>query len=219
MKELPRVSEAEYGSCIDQNEDECLSGTRTGLLDDITSWARSPDGKCILWLNGMAGTGKSTISRTVAGNFKKNGLLGASFFLKWGEAGRGNAREFFPTIARQLMVRYRELVVPIRQVMQANPGITTSSTSEQFDRLIYQPLRSLGLQTRERSTVVIVVDALDECDDEQDVRGILRSLPSLQDVKALNVRIFLTSRPELPIRQAFISVDDLSLISSTHHCS
>jgi hypothetical protein len=100
---------------MDQYEDEGLPGTRTALLDEITAWASSPDGegKCIFWLNGMAGTGKSTIARTVAGNFKKNSLLGASFFFKWGEAGRGDARKFFPTLAR-LMPRYPELVVPIR---------------------------------------------------------------------------------------------------------
>jgi len=29
-------------------------------------WCDDPDSKCIFWLNGMAGTGKSTISRTIA---------------------------------------------------------------------------------------------------------------------------------------------------------
>jgi hypothetical protein len=94
---------------MEQYEDELSPGTRTTLPDEITSWASSGSGfldwKCIFWLNGLLGRGSQLyISRTVAGIFNKNSLLGASFFFKWGEAGRGNARKFFPSIARQLMV-------------------------------------------------------------------------------------------------------------------
>jgi tRNA A37 threonylcarbamoyladenosine biosynthesis protein TsaE len=69
------------------------------LLQQIAEWAESPDGKCIYWLEGMAGTGKSTISRTIARDFQVSGLLGASFFFKRGEADRSNAKRLFSTIA------------------------------------------------------------------------------------------------------------------------
>jgi hypothetical protein len=210
LKELPGVPEAEYGSYMDQYEDECLSGTRTALLNDITTWAKSPQGKCIFWLNGMAGTGKSTISRTVAGILQRDNLLGASFFFKWGEADRGNARKFIPTIAKQLILRYPELTDSIRETVRANPGIMSKSLNLQFDRLLYRPLRALGPQAQGLSTAVIVIDALDECENEQDVEAILHSLPSLQDANTVNIRIFLTSRPELPIRQAFSEIPDRS---------
>jgi len=69
----------------------------------IEAWADDPGGQCIFWLNGVAGTGKSTISRTIADRFKKQGILGASFFFKRGERDRGNAALFFTTIAAQLV--------------------------------------------------------------------------------------------------------------------
>jgi hypothetical protein len=52
----------------------------------------------------MTGTGKSKISRTIARSLKETNQLGASFFFKRGEEDRGNAKKFFPTLTRQLML-------------------------------------------------------------------------------------------------------------------
>ncbi|BCR98204.1 uncharacterized protein AKAW2_31523S [Aspergillus luchuensis] len=64
MLNLPFAKGAFFGSFEDQHEDECLIGTRTELLRQVQDWGRSGD-RCIFWLSGMAGTGKSTIARTV----------------------------------------------------------------------------------------------------------------------------------------------------------
>lgn len=55
------------------------------------------------WLNGMAGTGKSTVSRTVAQTFADRGQLGGSFFFKRGERDRENASLLFTTIVHELV--------------------------------------------------------------------------------------------------------------------
>jgi len=49
-----------------QTDDGCHPNTRVDLLRSIQAWAHQANGKSIFWLNGMAGTGKSTISRTIA---------------------------------------------------------------------------------------------------------------------------------------------------------
>jgi hypothetical protein len=46
----------------------------------------------------MAGTSKSTISRTITQKFDDKGDLGASFFFKRGEGNRSNAGMFIETI-------------------------------------------------------------------------------------------------------------------------
>ncbi|KAL4766716.1 hypothetical protein BDW60DRAFT_201961, partial [Aspergillus nidulans var. acristatus] len=56
----------------------------------VQQWGKSSN-KCIFWLSRMAGTGKSTIARTVAQYFKKDGILGASFFFKRGRGDQGSA--------------------------------------------------------------------------------------------------------------------------------
>lgn len=54
--------------------------------------------------------------------------------------------------------------------------------------------------------MVIAIDALDECDPDDDVRTIMQLLPQLR--QALVLRIFLTSRPELAIRLEFSEMCD-----------
>lgn len=204
LSELRIANGAEFDSYIDQHEDECLSGTRTELLHQISQWAVSSQGKCIFWLNGMAGTGKSTISRTVAKTFKKAKLLRASFF-KRGEADRGNATKVFPTIARQLVNNIPQLIPGVRKAIRDDPDIAAKSLTDQFDKLLLQPLLGLEQFSHQTSAMIIVIDALDECELENDIRIILRLLPQLQKSRAMCLRIFLTSRPELPIRQGFAS--------------
>jgi hypothetical protein len=74
----------------------CHPATRVDLLRQVQDWAQQPQSKSIFWLNGMAGTGKSTISWTVAKWLTDQGHLGlvdhgASFFFKRGEGDRGSA--------------------------------------------------------------------------------------------------------------------------------
>jgi hypothetical protein len=77
---------------------------------------------------------------------------------------------------------------------------------EQFDKLILQPLLSLRPSDLPIQTVVIVIDALDECEVDNDIRLIIQLLPQLRNSRALRLRVFLTSRPELPIRLGFSKI-------------
>ncbi|GMG38371.1 unnamed protein product [Aspergillus oryzae] len=156
-----------YNSYVNQHEDFCLPETRTELRRQISEWARS-NGKFIFWLNGMAGTGKSTIARTVAESFQNQGLLGASFFFKRGEADRGNAKYLISTITRQLVIRHHRLAPEVLNAIKNDPNIASKSLSEQCEKLLCQPLVKLHLD--QPTTIVIVIDALDECDGEDDIR-------------------------------------------------
>ncbi|BCR82721.1 uncharacterized protein ACHE_10123A [Aspergillus chevalieri] len=194
----------------DNQHAECLLGTRVDLLQEVEDWAKSPDGKCIFWLNGMAGTGKSTISRTAAGCLKQQHLLGASFFFKRGEEDRGTAKKFFPTLVEQLVTSIPHMLPKVQEAIEDDPHISDKVLREQFEKLLLEPLlrieQSEGMKTR-----VIVIDALDECDSEDDMRVILRLLPRVQKSTSMRLRFLLTSRPELPIRLGFTEITD------THH--
>ncbi|KAJ5718775.1 hypothetical protein N7488_004421 [Penicillium malachiteum] len=166
LMHLRVVEGALYNSHIHEHEDFCLPGTRVELLSRITDWAKSDD-KFIFWLNGMAGTGKSTIARTVAQGFKEQGLL----------ASQDSC------------------------AIKTDPGITSKFLRDQFDQLLLQPL--LNLQLDQSTTIVIVIDALDECDGDNDIKLIIHLLFKFQKIKSVRLRVVLTSRPELPIRLGF----------------
>jgi hypothetical protein len=105
------------------------------------------------------------------------------------------------SIAGQLATRHGELVPGILHAIKTDPRITTKFLRDQFDQLLYRPL--INLQPKLATTVVIIIDALDECSKVEDIKLILHLLFKLQEVKLVRIRVVLTSRPELPIRAGF----------------
>jgi hypothetical protein len=156
----------------------CHPATRVDLLRQIQDWAQRPNSKSIFWLNRMAGTGKSTISWTIAKWLTCQGHLGAvdlgaSFFFKRGESDRGSASQFFSSITRQLVLKIPGLDSLIADVITSDPLIFDKALGEQFDKLIYQSLRKVNIPHNDYPILVLMVDALDECEKEVDIKTIL----------------------------------------------
>ena len=204
--ELPRIpiaNDATFDSRAEEHKAQCHPDTRIDLLHQIRAWVDDPSGECIFWLNGRAGTGKSTISRTVAGQFKEQGILGASFFFKRGERDRGNAALLFTTIAAQLVTHEPQLSSVLRAAIDFDPAISTKALKEQFENLILEPLRRVHIGSQDPCTITIVIDALDECDHDNDIKLILYLFSTAKTLSSVRLRVFITSRPELPIRLGF----------------
>jgi len=126
----------------------------------------------------MAGIGKSTISWTVAKWLTDQGHLGlvdhgASFFFKRGEGDRGSASRFFATIIRQLVLKIPGMDTLIADVITSDPLIFNKALGEQFDKLIHQPLCKVNTPAGPCPILVLVVDALDECEKEVNIKTIL----------------------------------------------
>ncbi|KAL6814076.1 Pfs, NACHT and WD domain protein [Trichoderma camerunense] len=200
---LPVTEGAAFDSHAEEHNPTCLPGTRVELLQHITNWTQDPSAKAIFWLNGMAGTGKSTVSRTIAKSLVSTGHLGASFFFKRGEGDRGSSAKLFTTIAAQLATIQTNIASYFQHAIKANSDIGNKGLREQFNELILQPLSKVPPYKRKSGFIVIVIDALDECELEDDVKLIIRLF---NHDKSLGLRIFLTSRPELPIRLGFSAI-------------
>ena len=88
------------------NRRGCLRGTRETVLHEIESWTKDFEKSPVFWLNGLAGTGKSTITQTTPERLFADGLLGASFFCSRDFEDRSDLHSIFPTIAFQLAHKY-----------------------------------------------------------------------------------------------------------------
>ncbi|QPC63178.1 hypothetical protein HYE67_005409 [Fusarium culmorum] len=203
--QLPVAEGASFNSKAEEHNPTCLPNTREELLKEIDRWIDDPTSKTIFWLNGMAGTGKSTISRTVAHSRSKRGDLGANFFFKRGEMDRGNLNKLMSTLAYQLAFSIQGAAFFIKKTLDDNPAIVGKSTREQFQKLIQEPLSDAAAVAKAMSSVVIVIDALDECDQEADIRLLIHIFSQAKTLRP-HLRVFLTSRPELPIRLGFNEV-------------
>ena len=128
----------------------------------------------MLWLNGMAGTGKSTIARTAARQHSIQKQLGASFFFARGGGDAGKAAKFFMTIAFQLAQTSPALKCSISEAIDAHRDISSWGLRDQWELLIHGPLAMTQPQISQ-SPMLLVIDALDECDDDKDVRQIGRA--------------------------------------------
>ncbi|KAI9767392.1 MAG: hypothetical protein M1839_004511, partial [Geoglossum umbratile] len=201
LAKLPVAKGASFDSHMDEHSARCLANTRVELRSQIAEWAKDRNGKPIFWLKGMAGTGKSTIARSVAQSFADRHQLAASFFFKKGEGERGNATRFFTTIATDLVAHIPGLILGIRKTLDADPGISERALKNQFEKLILHPL--LEMAPSQTLACIVVIDALDECEREGDIRVILQLLARAKDIKSVSLRILVTSRPELPIRLGF----------------
>ncbi|KAL5313288.1 hypothetical protein ACEPPN_019021 [Leptodophora sp. 'Broadleaf-Isolate-01'] len=204
---LPFATNAPFNSRDHEHEPACLPETRVDLLQEIYGWADGKDGQDeqrIFWLNGLAGMGKSTISRTVAHEYNEQKRLGASFFFSKGGGDAGHAGMFFTTLAVQLARNVPSLRQYICEAAKNRNDIASLSLSEQWRQLVLSPLSNLHSQSCQ--TYIIVLDALDECEDDKDVRIILQLLAEARSLTTVQLRIFLTSRPEIPIRHGIRSI-------------
>ena len=178
------------------NRQGCLRGTRTDILLQLERWLGDEREHRVFWLNGLAGTGKSTIAQTFAEISFADGKLGASFFCSRDFEDRSNLQAIFPTLAFQLAYRYLPFRERLVRVLRANPDVGRESLCSQMERIIVGPLKAARIRT------LIIVDALDECKDEEPASAILSVLSRyVGDIP--NVKFFITGRPEPRIRSGF----------------
>jgi hypothetical protein len=214
LRSLPFVSGAEYMSSAAADgafgaEALCHHDTCVALLDDM-AWSAAHDTRHVFWLNRLAGTGKSTIARTVARRCADAGRLGASFFFARGGGELARACKFATTVAVQLAAALPALKLHMNAAARAMSDVHAAAPHEQSERLVLQPLAKLSQSgggsdgqrpLSPRDQIVVVVDALDECDDDGDVATILGLMAlGATALGSSCLRVLLTSRPETPVR-------------------
>jgi NACHT domain len=193
LNKLPHAERAGYRSA---NHGTCLTGTRIAELQRIEEWETDYTTKLVYWLRGVPGSGKTTIAQTFAERSSAGGRLGASFFCSRDFEDRRNIYLIFPTLAYYLAIHSPEFRAALIPIINENPDIGRESLAFQFDNLLVRPLQAAGIRA------TIVIDALDECEDNQPVSAILSLLGRCINLIPY-IKFFITGRPELPIRTGF----------------
>ncbi|KIK06319.1 hypothetical protein K443DRAFT_3106 [Laccaria amethystina LaAM-08-1] len=162
----------------------CDPGTRLEVIAQIEQWLNGSGKRAdICWLNGPAGYGNH-ISRLI------------------------------PTLAHQISLSVPAAKPSLERALRNEPALLEPSVSlaHQFQKLIIDPTHSTTFKIL--STVeafshfakqkILVIDALDECDDKAEMVAFIDVLINVSSGKShLPFRILLTSRVEEHIQKKF----------------
>jgi len=181
---------------------ECIAGTCEDVITQIIE-AVTGNGSSLCWLNGMTSSGKSAVVQSLAEIFASKCRLAGSFFFSRAMANHHNAQHFFPTITFQLSVSVPSLRPFILEVLEHDPSILLKAPHYQFKDLIIDPF--LQLPQPLLPPMVVVVDALDECEDQCLVRDMIEQISEVLVKFDLPLCFLFTSRPEPHIRAKFIT--------------
>ncbi|KAL5639844.1 hypothetical protein ACGC1H_006425 [Rhizoctonia solani] len=171
-------------------------------------WITNQSAGNIFWMSGMAGTGKTTIAYSLCRRLDSGSrrMLGASFFCSRSVPECRNVGKIIPSIAYQLAQRSQPFQYVLCQAMKDNPDVQASGPISQFKSLIVGPLSDPKVREALPPSLVVVIDALDECEDETSTRQILDVL--LAQSEGLPIKFVVSSRPEATIRDRMARNDD-----------
>jgi len=157
----------------------------------------------LFWLHGPAGSGKSTLSHTIAEYYSRpnKNLLAASFFFSRGYLSDSDI--LFQTIAFQLGLQHSILEQAIAKAI-IDDIMILDTKANQLEGIILDPVAKMA--TFLPSRLVVVIDALDECNSDDAASDVIKLLAtSLSSYDApLPLRFLVTCRPEKHLYNLFM---------------
>ena len=170
---------------------ECLGNTRRETLQSIYQWVNAKGYPNVLLLIGAAGTGKSTIATTVAGEYQRRCQLGCHMFFLREKSHPGNVIQ---SIAYSLAEYSQTIAESLVDQLKGRGDLGPSNLKTKFDILLREPLYAAAIEVRE--PILIVLDALDECGTPESRRSLINVLRDGLPTLPPNFRFIITSRPE-----------------------
>ncbi|KIM21590.1 hypothetical protein M408DRAFT_29452, partial [Serendipita vermifera MAFF 305830] len=173
----------------------CLLGTRERTLAAISQWAdEQSDPRPIFLLLDVAGSGKSTVAKHMTNQWTREKRLLARFFFSRDTTTTMSTDSFCSTVANAFIAHDEIFKVPI-EVFKKRPDIGLLSFEEKLNGLVISPLEELNRDA------ILIIDALDECDNENGSRDELLNALHAQQSSTPRLRILATGRPEFDIKR------------------
>lgn len=196
---------------MDNKDRACTRGTRVKLLQLTRDWIAgfTLQEKQILWVKGVAGSGKSTVAATVEIELAAFKRLGGAFAFSRTNPDR-NKRAILE-LARQLSYwKGGVLRAQIAEAVKNESSISYLTPADQFEKLIRQPLQSLSETTQ---PLVFVLDAMDEADEDFAAK-LLELIGIAHAELPPSIKFLITSRVEPHLQ---LELESESMQSTVEH--
>ena len=176
-----------------------MQDTRVQVIADLEAWARDETAPKVFWLNGLLGTGKTSIAHTFSERLDMHQMLGASFFCS--RCALWDATRIIPTTATMLARSNPKIRSALCEILAGDPDVANlNSLPHQFSSLIVDPIHR-AIDKDVKLYKVIIIDALDECSSPRIVVSLIRAI--LNGVANIPLKFFIVSRPEDRIKSVF----------------
>jgi hypothetical protein len=178
-----------------------MEGTRESLLHHIIGWVANGSGRKDMsntfWIYGLPGIGKTSLSHSICVSLHDKKLLAGAFFCRRDDSNLGEPRNILPTLIYKLAETFQPFRAIVADRFRSDPNMTPESMR---DTLLLDFIRDLPRHPQR--TLVFVIDALDECGDDESRRVLLKTL---DDATACApwLKLIITSRPEVDIQRFF----------------
>jgi hypothetical protein len=193
---------AEFDAVADVTRNACTPGTREDILRDLMAWAENSSDRRIYWMNGMAGTGKTTIAYSLCQELRRKRMLGASFFASRAGQETADHSHIFSTIAYQLACHSFPFRSALLTSLEDQEYSGPTGLHSQFTKLILHPAQS-AKSFLNLHPLIVVCDGFDECRDLKQISTILSIL--IQHAFNIPIKFYISSRPEPDIIIRFSS--------------
>jgi DNA polymerase III delta prime subunit len=214
---LERLEPVKAGYDLDRR---CMEGTRQSILNQIMVWvadsqemSNGPRSNAY-WFYGSPGIGKTSLAHSICARLHDREQLAGAFFCRRDDPSLSKHRNILPTLISKLAGIFPPFRTIVVNRLRNDPNLSPESMKgslflDFIHDVARQPERAL----------VFVIDALDECGDDQSRPVLLKVLiDAASHVPWL--KIILISRPEDDIQCFFNSLPRSSYLShdlATNH--
>ena len=176
----------------------CMEGTRGTLLNQLLAWAANEsDTSNIYWIHGLPGIGKTSLAHSICEKLHNTQRLAGAFFCQRDDANMSEIRNILPTLISQLAENFSPFRSIVADRLRNDPYLTSKSMK---DSLFLDFV--CNLPRHPKHVLVFVIDALDECGDDQNRPALLKVVTEAAS-HAPWLKVIVTSRPENEIQRFF----------------
>jgi len=177
----------------------CMEGTREFILDQIIAWVTNGPGQedvdqsTPYWIYGLPGIGKTSLAHSICKKLDERNQFAGAFFCRRDDTNSSEPRNILPTLLYQLAKTSPPFRSIVTEYLHKKQHVAPQSMQ---DTLFLEFIRSMPGHSTD--TLVVVIDALDECGNTQSRADILKVLIEAAAL-APWLKIIITSRPEVDI--------------------
>ncbi|KAK4182171.1 vegetative incompatibility protein HET-E-1, partial [Podospora australis] len=166
-------------------------GTGKWFLDshEFTEWKQGS--RSHLWLHGFAGCGKTVLTSTIVDQLQKmDDVITIAFYFDFSNT----AKQTVDALLRSLVFQLHKRKPNIKELDKLYQRLDDGSRQPNTEDLI----SSLQALMKDSKTIFIILDALDECIEKQQL---IKWMETLTAPDLSNVHVLVTSRPEEEFRR------------------